>query len=142
MEGANALALGPAHPDIALLEDKAVAELTKDDFSCRTAASEATLSGDGLHAARFTVRGKVKRSGMFFGLIRADWDALLAAKLRKLLSTARVRLARRVHDARSAKAGEDYGTVAREPCHHLLAQAGTRSPRRRWAPALVCCRGC
>jgi hypothetical protein len=72
MEGANALALGPAHPDIALLEDNAVAEKkTMDDYSYRTAASEATLSGGGLHAARFTVR---EGYSMFFGAIRADWN--------------------------------------------------------------------
>eukprot|EP01046_Picozoa_sp_COSAG06_P054732 COSAG06_NODE_9840_length_1806_cov_1.974810_1_plen_505_part_10 len=72
MEGANALALGPAHPDIALLEDNAVAQRKiENDSYYRTAASEATLSGGGLHAARFTVR---KGSGMMFGAIRADWD--------------------------------------------------------------------
>jgi hypothetical protein len=52
MEGA----LGPAHPSIALLEGNAVAKNTKSDGYYRTAASEATLSGGGLHAARFTVR--------------------------------------------------------------------------------------
>jgi hypothetical protein len=67
MEGANAL--GPAHPSITLLEDNAVAELTKAWSYC-TAASEATLSGGGLHAARFTVR----KGSMYFGAIRADCD--------------------------------------------------------------------
>ena len=45
---------GRTHPGITLLEDNAVAELTKGDGSYRTAASEATLNGGGLHAARFT----------------------------------------------------------------------------------------
>eukprot|EP01046_Picozoa_sp_COSAG06_P058214 COSAG06_NODE_11613_length_1485_cov_1.888889_1_plen_138_part_10 len=71
MEGANALALGPAHPSIALLEDNAVAQKTEAGYGSRTAASEATLSGGGLHAARFTVwKGK----SMWFGVIGADWD--------------------------------------------------------------------
>ena len=61
---------GPKHPHIALLEGNAVAELTQGN-SLRTTASEATLSGGGLHAARFTVR---KGSLMSFGVIRADWD--------------------------------------------------------------------
>eukprot|EP01051_Picozoa_sp_SAG22_P020408 SAG22_NODE_4116_length_1379_cov_1.544531_1_plen_444_part_00 len=65
------LALGPAHPQITLLEDNAVAEKPKRDGSWRTAASEATLSGGGQHAARFTVR---KGSRMQFGVIRADWN--------------------------------------------------------------------
>jgi hypothetical protein len=72
MEGANALALGPAHPSIALLEDDAVAEKkTEGDGFFYTAASGATLSGGGLHAARFTVR---KGFCMWFGVIGADWD--------------------------------------------------------------------
>ena len=62
---------GPAHPDIALLEGNAVAELINSSGTYHTAASEATLSGAGLHAARFTVR---KGRNMLFGLIRADWD--------------------------------------------------------------------
>ena len=65
------LALGPAHPRIALLEGNTVAEMTKNDGSWHTAASEATLSGGGQHAARFTVR---KGSSMMFGLIGVDWD--------------------------------------------------------------------
>eukprot|EP01046_Picozoa_sp_COSAG06_P030999 COSAG06_NODE_2985_length_5985_cov_81.901121_1_plen_451_part_00 len=60
----------PAHPHITLVEDNAVAELTKSDGSWHTAASEATVSGGGLHAARFTVR---KGRYMVFGAIRADW---------------------------------------------------------------------
>jgi hypothetical protein len=65
------LALGPAHPSITLLEDNAVAKKTQGDGYRRTAASEATLSGGGLHTARFTVR---KGSDMMFGVIGADWD--------------------------------------------------------------------
>jgi hypothetical protein len=61
---------GPKHPHIALLEGNAVAELTQGN-SLRTTASEATLSGGGLHAARFTVR---KGSYVLFGVIGADWD--------------------------------------------------------------------
>ena len=74
LERLAALEMGvffPKHPHITLLEDNAVAELIKGDGSFRAAASEATLSGGGLHAARFTVR---KGSGMMFGVIRADWD--------------------------------------------------------------------
>jgi hypothetical protein len=65
------LALGPAHPSITLLEDNAVAKKTQGDGYRRTAASEATLSGGGLHTARFRVR---KGSDMMFGVIGADWD--------------------------------------------------------------------
>eukprot|EP01046_Picozoa_sp_COSAG06_P065627 COSAG06_NODE_16204_length_1013_cov_8.024070_1_plen_225_part_10 len=80
---------GRAHPGIRLLEHNAVAERKTDyngysgeyleqakllewrrDAHLLGAASEATLSGGGLHAARFTVR---KGSYMFFGLIGADW---------------------------------------------------------------------
>ena len=53
------------------MEDNAVAEKTKSSGTYRAAASEATLSGAGLHAARFTVR---KGSYMMFGRIRADWN--------------------------------------------------------------------
>ena len=50
------LGFGRAHPGITLLEDNAVAEKTEQDGSYCLAASEATLSGGGLHAARITVR--------------------------------------------------------------------------------------
>ena len=59
-----------AHKSITLLEDNAVAELIKSD-GYRAAASEATLSGAGLHAARFTVR---KGRNIYLGVIGADWD--------------------------------------------------------------------
>eukprot|EP01046_Picozoa_sp_COSAG06_P010644 COSAG06_NODE_584_length_14005_cov_23.423486_15_plen_307_part_00 len=68
---------GRAHPPIKLLEDNAVAEKTKNDDSYRAAASEATLSGGGLHVARFTVgMGSMHESYtlMFFGVIGADWN--------------------------------------------------------------------
>ena len=61
---------GRTHPGITLLEDNAVAELIKSD-GYRAAASEATLSGAGLHAARFTVR---KGRNIYLGVIGADWD--------------------------------------------------------------------
>jgi hypothetical protein len=61
---------GPKHPDIALLEDNAVAELTVGPSS-RIAASEATLSGSERHAARFMVR---KGSTMWLGVIQGDWN--------------------------------------------------------------------
>ena len=48
-----------------------MAKKTQGDGYRRTAASEATLSGGGLHTARFTVR---KGSDMMFGVIGADWD--------------------------------------------------------------------
>jgi hypothetical protein len=68
-----------AHRQITLVEDNAVAELTTNDDYIPTAASEATHSGAGLHAARFTVRvhGAVsypEGRQMLFGVIRADWD--------------------------------------------------------------------
>eukprot|EP01046_Picozoa_sp_COSAG06_P025912 COSAG06_NODE_2201_length_7352_cov_18.385771_8_plen_420_part_00 len=72
---------GPAHPGIALLEGKAVAKMKSKYGSFYTAASGATLSGGGLHAARFTVRKgwnmllEHDEGGvMSFGAIRADWD--------------------------------------------------------------------
>ena len=63
--------LGAAHPDIALLEDNAVAKIKHPSYPYRAAASEATLSGAGLHAARFTVR---KGRNIYLGVIGADWD--------------------------------------------------------------------